>query len=341
MHHTETPSARRKATTSRKTHIYALAGSTVALLAILVACSSDSSPTEARPTPSAVRASVTGLAAAAVGQDGQIQLAAPPVGQERELTAAEALAFATAWTHDFAPITRPWLEKTHGAPINFKTLQGCGRALYARSAFNAPSQDIPAPYRRIHGPWWLVTFCDGLGSPSVSVAVSAWATDLTLQAGKLSFPRISGTEFVAVGVPLGHVGEYPMAPEVAVEVGAQQTGKRISSVPELITPLPGDGPPQLARWHLTLEAPSSVRSSSGVRAVDEVFVSPTHIGDREVATAAAAPDQPTTIDLHWTPVPTVGETHAAYAARAINQTTKMVRRVDTPVRVEPISAQGN
>jgi hypothetical protein len=292
------------------------------------------------PTMAAVRAAVTGAAADAIRPNGQIQLA-PPAGGADELTALEAVNFASAWTRDYAPMTRSWLEGTHGAAINFKTLKSCGRPLYARSAFSAPPQSIPGPYRRSHGPWWLVTFCDAAGSPSVSIAVSAWATELTMQAGKLRFPRISGDEIVAIGVPGGHVGEYPMPPEMAVEMAAQQAGKPIANVPDLVAPVPSDGPPQLARWHLTLAGPTTVRTSSGERATNEVFVGPTHVGGSDVATSAAAPEQPVAIDLIWTPVPVAGERHAAYAARAIRQTTKILRRVDTPVRVEPISAWGN
>jgi hypothetical protein len=293
------------------------------------------------PTPSALRAAVTGPAADAIGPNGQIQLAPPAGGQEDELTASEAVNFASAWARERAPMNRSWLERTHGAPINFKALKNCGRPLYARSALSAPPQSIPGPYRRIHGPWWLVTFCDEGGLPSVSIAVSAWVTEVTIEAGKLRFPRISGTEFVAVGVPVGHVGEYPMPPEMAVEMVAQQAGKRIARVPELVTPLPSDGPPMLARWRLTLEGPATVRTESGMRAANEVFVSPTYVGGRDIATSVAAPAQSAAIDLNWTPLPRVGEARAAYAARAVKQTTKLLRRVDTPARVERISAWGN
>lgn len=238
-------------------------------------------------------------------------------------------------------MTRSWLERTHGAAINFKALKSCGRALYARSAFNAPPQSIPGPYRRVHGPWWLLTYCDAGGSPAVSVAVSAWATELTMQAGKLHFPRISGTEIVAVGIPLGHVGEFPMSPEAAVALGAQQMGRRVSKVPELITPLSSEGPPQFARWHLTLEAPTTVRTSSGARAINDVFVSQTVVGGSDVVTLAPASEQPTSVDLDWAPVPVIGELNSAYVTRVKTQTTKITRRADTPVRVEPITGLRN
>jgi hypothetical protein len=292
------------------------------------------------PTMSALRAAVTGPAADAIGPNGQIQLAAPPVGGEHELTASEAVNLATAWTRERGPMTRGWLEQTHGAALAFNTLETCGRPLYARSAFNAPPANIPSPYRRAVGPWWLVTFCDD-GGPSLSVAVSAWATELTVESGKLRFPRMSGTEIFAVGVPVGHVGEYPMSPEMAVEMVAQQAGKRVTNVPELVIPLAADGPPQLARWRLALEGPTTVRTKSGTRATNEVFTGPTCVCGRELAISVAELQQPEAIDLNWRPAPQVGESEAAFSARSVAQTVRILRHPGTPVRVESISAWGN
>ena len=157
----------------------------------------------------------------------------------------------------------------------------------------------------------------------------------------LRFPKISGNDLVAIGVPVGHAGEYPMPPEMAVQLAAQRTGKRIASVPELVTPVPSDGPPQLARWHLTFEGPTTVQTKSGKRATSEVFVGPEYVGGAPVAISVAALDQPLTTNLNWTPLPSAGETHAAFAARNIIHTTQIQRRSDSPVRVESISAWGN
>lgn len=59
-------------------------------------------------------------------------------------------------------------------------------------------------------------------------------------------------------------------------------GKRVVAVPELITPLPDNGPPQLARWRLALEPAGTVRASSGDRASTEVLVSPRAVGAHDV-----------------------------------------------------------
>lgn len=340
LRRTEHPSALARAVTFTKPRFCTHVTIALCLFTALAACSGDS-PTDARPTPAAVRFAVSGSAANAIGADGQIQLAAPVIGADSEVTAAQAVTFASLWTRDFAPMTRTWLERTHGAAIAFNALNSCGRPLYARSAFEAPPQNIPGPYRRFTGPWWLVTFCDPAGSPTVSIAVSAWATDLSVQSGKLHFPKISGTELVAVGVPVGHTGEYPMAPEAAIVTAAHMTGSRISEIPELITPLQSDGPPQLARWHLTLEGPSTVTTSTRVHTVRDVFVSPTHVGGTDIVTSVAAPAQPASVEMNWSPVPVIGESNVSYVARAIMQTVRVARRADTPARVEPILTSGN
>jgi hypothetical protein len=340
MHHSKAPHDH-AGTASRpaKGHLLGLAAAGFCLVAIFAACSDDG-PTQALPTPSALRAVVSGSAAAAIGPDGRIQLAAPAGGAERELTAAEAVAIASTWTRDYAIMTRAWFERTHGAAIDFKTLASCGRTLYARSAFETPS-NIPGPFRRVHGPWWLVTMCDAGGSPSISVAVSAWATDITLEKGKLHFPQIGGNEIVPIGVPAGHVGEYPSAPEVAIELAARQTGRRVSEIPELVTTLPSDGPPQLARWRLTLDRPASVSTRGGTRMTQEIFVSPTEIGAKGLVVSSAAPTQPASVDLEWVPLLVPGERPAAYTARAIHHITKIARRSDATAQVEPISAPEN
>ena len=343
MQYLEDSSSRAKSAARRTIRVYGLVTCAVALLAVPVACS-DSVPTGApatTPDAAATRAAVTGAAAAAVDRDGRIQLFAPADEGERILTAAEAVAFASVWVRDYAPMTKAWLEKSHGAPINLKALTPCGRPLYARSAFSAPPKNVPAPFRRARGAWWLLTYCDAGGAPSVSVAMSAWA-ELSIENGKLHFPRLSGTEIVAVGVPAGHVGEYPSAPEFAIQLAAKQTGRRVSQVPDLITPLPSDGPPQLARWRLALDEPATVQTASGQREIKEVFVSPTQVGGNgDIVASAAVPMQPAAVDLSWTQLPVGMAQKSASSTLSSRQITRLTRRADAPIRVEPISAPEN
>jgi hypothetical protein len=342
MHRIKAVHGRADATARPSTRMRGPAIRLVGLLIVITACSGDS-PVPVLPTTSRLQASAIGAAAAAIGPDGRIQLAAPVGEGERELTGAEATSYAEAWARDYGLMSRSWLEQTRGAAIDPRTLKSCTRALYARSTLNAPAANIPAPYRRVHGPWWLVTLCDQAGTPTVSVAVSAWATDLTMEKGRLRFPRIGGAELVAIGIPVGHIGEYPSAPELAIEIAARQTGRRVSQLPELVTPPQIDGPPQLARWRLKLDGPSALRTKTGVRTVNEVFVSPASVGKVGLVTSIAASGQPATIDLDWAPLPVIGQrgTETAGHARASRVITKLTPRTDAVLHIEPISAPEN
>jgi len=156
----------------------------ISTLMMGAACGDHTSDFTAPPvTPSRLRASVTGRAASSLGADGLFKLGAP-AGAVGEISEPQAIAYATAWTRSFAPMIRDYLEQAHGQHLDFTKLGACGRPLYARSAFAPPGDEMPGPYRRPFGPWWLITLCDqGLG-PSLSVAVSAWATDLGLDRGR-------------------------------------------------------------------------------------------------------------------------------------------------------------
>jgi hypothetical protein len=173
----------------------------------------------------------------------------------------------------------------------------------------------------------------------VSLAVSAWATDLRLKDGKLRFPRISGNEFVAIGIPRGHRGEYPTPPEQAVVSAAGQSGERIASLPQLITSLKWQGLPQQARWRMKLERPVAAQVAAGIRNITEVLIAPSAQGSLQ--SFVAAPDQPTTVDIKWWPVPTDGESRHAYRARIPSQPfiTRVSRRVDMPVAVESFTRE--
>ena len=316
----------------------------LALVAALAACA-DGTPlgvSVGPPSVAELRTATTDAAAAAIGPDGRIQLTAPTGGLQPGLSADDARAFASAWMVQFAPVMRSALERDHGGPLSPAELKSCGRVLYARSPFIAPGNEIPAPYRRAYGPWWLVTFCDAAQAPTVSVAVSAWATDLSLTGGKLMIPRISGNEFVAVGIPVGHVGEYPSPPESAVELAAQQSGERVSAVPELVMPPNTEGLPQEARWHMVLEAPAAFQTASGNVVGRDVFVSVPRLGTSKLVTMVASATQPSAINVTWTPLPKLGEPGESYVARARAQveSTPVVRRADTPIHLVPTSMVG-
>lgn len=195
------------------------------------------------------------------------------------------------------------------------------------------------PYRRPYGSWWLVTFCDPALTPTVSVAVSALATDLSITDGKLTFPRISGNEFFGIGIPAGHQGEFPSSPESAVQATAQQTRALVESPPELVMPLKTDGPPQAARWHMSLKTQVVFRAASDTLTANEVFVGLAGLGASVLRTTVASRVQPDAVDVEWLPPPKIGEPADAYIVRmgASQQVARISRRSDTPLRFETAS----
>ena len=309
-----------------------------ALLLLIAACQ------EVNPSAVAARTSIRQAVSARAGEALRANgLFALQTGKQApdELSDGESVAIAAAWVQQYAPYTLAFLEKTRGGPIRLKGLRACGRALYARSSLAGPPAELPAPFQRPYGSWWLLTFCDA-SAPILSVAVSAWATDLTFSNGKLRFPAISGNEIVGIGIPLGHQGEFPSAPEGVVQAAAVRFSSTVVSVPELVMGLPTDGPPQAARWHLKLASMVNMQRSTGAFTTDEIFVGLAMLGRSDLQTFVAARQQPTQVDVLWTPPPSIGESQAAYEARSAGgqQTAHFAHRADTPTSYEPAVLAG-
>lgn len=315
-------------------------GSMVARVAmalfVLSACTSD--VPSASPRTVSLRSAVTGRAAAAIGADGLFRSATAAV-QPGEISGSQAIIFADAWARDYAPMTRGFIENTHGAPVVFTSLRHCGRPLYARSPFVAAPSAMAKPYRRPYGSWWLITFCDQALTPTLSVAVSALATELSITDGKLTFPRISGNEFFGIGIPVGHEGEFPSSPELAVQVTAQQTGAIVDSPPDLVMPVNTDGPPQAARWHMSLKTQVAFKAAADTITTKEVYVGLAGLGASVLRTSVATRVQPDAVDVPWLPPPNIGELADAYVARmsGSHQVARILRRSDTPLRFETAS----
>jgi hypothetical protein len=309
-----------------------------ALLVLVAGCQQEN-PAAAIVRPM-LRQAVSGGAARALLTNGSFAL---PTGRQAadELSDGEATAIAAAWVKQYAPYTHTFLDNTRGGPIRLKSVQPCGRALYARSSFTTPPAELPAPFQRPYASWWLLTFCD-VSTPVLSVAVSARATDLTLTNGQLAFPPMSGNEIFGLGIPLGHQGEFPSAPEGVVQAAAQRFGTTVISLPDLIMGLPSDGPPQAARWHLKLAAAVPLQRSTGAFTADEVFVGLTALGRSDLQTLVAAQQQPSEIAVPWQSPPAIGESEATYNARSAGgrQTAHATRRADTPMLFEPAVLAG-
>jgi hypothetical protein len=287
-----------------------------ALLApLMLGCSGPSGlPRQTLPLANEVAAALTGEALGLLNDAGMIDLGMPAQeGPYEELSAAQAAALASAWVKKFAHLHYRTLTGQRGADIGLTGLKACGRSLYASSPFTPPPSDVVAPARRPYGPWWLVTMCSNTGTPELSVAVSAWATELRLENGVLHYPSEAGNEVFALGIPLGHVGEYPMAPEIAVTFAAREVGKRVSSPPQLVVPHGDDGPPQYARWHLGLEGPAMLLFEDGKTASrSAIYVAR---GIRDAVAHAADLVQPSSVGIWSVPAHKPGESAEEFALR--------------------------
>jgi hypothetical protein len=317
-------------------HIPAFA---VLILAALTACSDQGTTTTPNVLPSraGLIAALTPDVAAALDASGQFRFqTVAGDGSYPEMSLQQAKTLAELWPVQFGPMVRKSLEKAHGGPIDFHALAPCGRVLYARSAFEPPTAEVPSPQRKPYGPWWLVTLCEAQ-RPTVSLAISAWATDLTVSDKAIQFPPISGNEIFPVGIPQGHVGEFPIPPEEAVTIATGQTGQRVAGLPVLVMASRTDGPPQAARWRLPLESSTAVNGlRSGRLLVREVFVGNPDLTRDAYAVFVAAPNQPTTVDLPWIPLPTPNEKWAYYRDRIVagTRTTKVARRANMSTKFE-------
>jgi hypothetical protein len=215
---------------------------------------------------------VTGEAARALNSSGQFVLPLPTaVVEGREISEQQAVALATSLLRIFGPSGLTMYERDRGAKINLAALEPCSRAYYADTPYEPLAEGVFFPLRKLLGSWWLVSMCAPGEVPTISIAVSALATDVSLEPTQFAVQAGNGT-FVPYGIPVKVVGA-PIPPEMAVQLAAEATGKRVSRVPELVLP-PYPWSPQAARWRIVLDAPVTLRGtrSGQVRTTTELFV---------------------------------------------------------------------
>lgn len=252
---------------------------------------------------SQIRRMVAGAAAQSLDANGRFVLSGPAPNEGRpQIDAATAVALAGGYIRDLAPGILPMLEENHGAAINLAELRQCERVFYAESPYGDLPADVPPVYHRTHGPWWLVTFCAG-SEPTVSVAVSAYDTHLSLRDGHLIYPpdQIQGQEFWSQGISRDRHCALPLAPEEAVRLASELTGRPVVEPPTLIAPPSGTGVPQTARWRVRIDRPVSVHTAEGRRSVvtDELYANVTTYREAPYLSVAAA-SQPATREVQWT-----------------------------------------
>jgi hypothetical protein len=268
-------------------------------VALLMACTDGGQP-PAAPEQGDLRGVLAGEAAAGLSSSGRFVLTSTPSG-EPEITEVQAVALAAAWPQQWGRFLRTYLESEHGAPIQFDRLVPCQTPLYARSSFAPLAPQVHRTVRRAYGPWWLVSLCEG-PTPAVSLAISAYSTDLTIVDGRIQLPAVSGNHFLPAGIPHGWDGAVRVSPERAALAASMHSRRLVASVPELYAPAPARARPQFAAWRIRLDRPVTLR---GERTLDrrshaEVYVTGNgREGSGERLVHVGTPEQPDHVEFQY------------------------------------------
>ena len=222
--------------------------------ALVIGCQThDDSLTAPQISANSMLSIVTGTAAQNLDVSGHFRLQGPPSGGPAQLNRSQAEALATLWPRQFGTWIVRRLEREHGGNLDLRSLTVCGRTFYAESPLEPMDVSVAADpggavAQRVYGPWWLVTMCGSGAVPQLSLAVSAYATDLTIEKGVIRGPAIGGEWFSPEGIPVGQGEDFLEAPERAALHVAVSTGRRVLHVPRLITPVRPDGSPNHSFW---------------------------------------------------------------------------------------------
>jgi hypothetical protein len=247
---------------------------------------------------------LVGDAAARLDASGTLVMPTQPLTPSSRPTVSRAQAqqLAGIYARQFGPLIRSTIERDHRGPIDFAHLTLCGRVFYADAPLDDLPDNVSDPVRRAYGSWWLVSLCDASTLPTVSVAVSVYATALQIVNGRLVFPFSQGGEFQMLGIPR-RLGALPVSPEDAVAAVATTSSALVTAVPTLEAPLPSDGMPQMARWHVLLDHPSALRAVQGstLHRRTDYFFGRAYFAD-SATTQAPISTQPQTVTVRWRPV---------------------------------------
>jgi len=224
--------------------------------AILAAACTERPLTTSNGERSALAGAITEGVAARVGPDGKFALD-PPQLEERPIVPEEtARQIAVTTAVRLGPMIGVDLQFQHRGPIDFSRLSDCGRAYFARGPFESIPQGLPPEMVYYLGSQWLIAICAPSGTPVISVAVAANATEVVRVQGGVFGPPNSVS---MAGIPPEWDGALPISPEHAVILASGRTGRRIASVPSLYAPNPRDAFPQGANWVFDAESEVALR----------------------------------------------------------------------------------
>jgi hypothetical protein len=311
--------------------------------ALVIGCQThDDSLTAPQISANSMLSIVTGMAAQNLDASGHFRLQGPPSGGPAQLSKSQAEALATLWPRQFGTWIVRRLEREHGTELNLQSLTVCGRTFYAESPLEpldiSVAQDPGgAVAQRVYGPWWLVTMCGSGAVPQLSLGVSAYATDLTIENGVIHGPAIGGEWFSPEGIPVSQGEDFLEAPERAAQHVAGTTGRRVSQVPRLIIPVRPDASPNHSFWAVKLDAAAAVRPKKGgpVRDVTELY-DYRRPGIASRSLEAAAPTQPNGVTVTY-----VANLKLGSPPRPDEHAKTLVRRQPgMPMVLEPVTPRG-
>lgn len=228
-------------------------------------------PVEPAPRRTLLDALSPGLAAS-LGPSGLLQVSSieksSTSGSVLSTSAAEKLA--TQFIRVFGPSTRAYLERDHAETLDFSQLVPMGRSVVSQSPYVPLDPGIQNPARKSTGPYYLVTLGYG-GISRVLVAVSAYATDISLEGGMLRYTGsqgMRGNEFRWYGIPKGK-SSLIVSAEEAAELAHLSTGRRVAEPPVFVRRGVDYGP-TIGYWKLKLDQPATAMLPNGARVLSDV-----------------------------------------------------------------------
>lgn len=222
----------------------------------VVACDRDAPPVAAGSPQFDQTTMVTPAVARLLDETGHVptQQASDPGA----ISPREAQALATAYLRVFGPTARTWLEQLHGRPLDFAALRPEGAVILAESPFEAMAPSVDPPDRKRAGPYYVVTLHASYG-PAVTVAVSALASDITVDAaGVHSTASVRGNDFRVWPVPRAGSAAPALSAEQAIAGAFRTFGEPIDALP--VFERKGlEYFPQEGAWRVVLAHPVQVR----------------------------------------------------------------------------------
>ena len=219
------------------------------------------------PTVTRVGSSVSKEMAATLSPNGEIPVAVDNQPGS-EISAHQAVELGLAYMKDFGPFNRSILEGAVAAPIDFSALTAEPRIFFAASPYEDLDGRFSRPSAKAMGPYYLITLSQR-GTPVVSLAVSAKASDLRVENGHLKLPLVYGNEFWMM--PITRRLRLPLTPEAAAVIANEGTGLTVSEAPLLVIPERANFVPQYSMWRV-VGVPSGGAQESRNIASDTLYV---------------------------------------------------------------------